>query len=201
MPASAKTAEHSILLIEEYDALAVAIESALKKFAPRHRVHVARSLAEARVLALAHGPGLIILDFDPPHPGALAFFEQMRTALPETRVLLIAARTPRDLPAERVRRRHRSVTPSACRVPTRGAAGTHGTATTDGRQDMPIESKEVGAPPATIRFEQPDGPFEVEADHSQKSTGFHEFETGNDEVTAVATEHSTLFLTGTALTM
>jgi DNA-binding response OmpR family regulator len=101
VPASATTAEHSILLVEEYDALAVAIESALKKFAPRHRVHVARSLTEARTLALAHGPGLIILDFDPPHPGALAFFEQMRSSLPDTRVLVIAAGTPRDLPAER----------------------------------------------------------------------------------------------------
>ena len=101
MPASATTAEHSLLLIEEYDALAVAIESALKKFAPRHRVHVARSLAEARAIALAHSPGLIILDFDPPHPGALAFFEQMRTVLAETRALVIAAGTPRDLPTER----------------------------------------------------------------------------------------------------
>lgn len=101
MAASGKTAEHSLLLIEEYDALAVAIESALKKFAPRHRVHVARSLAEARTIALAQGPGLIILDFDPPHPGALVFFEQMRSALPDTRVLVIAAGTPHDLPAER----------------------------------------------------------------------------------------------------
>jgi DNA-binding response OmpR family regulator len=101
VPASATTSKHSVLLIEEYDALAVAIESALKKFAPNHRVHVARSLAEARMIALAHGPGLIILDFDPPHPGALAFFEQMRTALAETRVLVIAAGTPRDLAGER----------------------------------------------------------------------------------------------------
>ncbi len=101
MPAPATTAEHSVLLVEEYDALAVAIESALKKFAPQHRVHVARSLPEARTIALAHSPGLILLDFDPPHPAALAFFEQMRSALPETRVLVIAAGTPRDLPAER----------------------------------------------------------------------------------------------------
>lgn len=101
MAAPAETAEHSVLLIEEYDALAVAIESALKKFAPQHRVHVARTLPEARAVALAHGPGLIIIDFDPPHPGALAFFEQLGTTLPDTRVLLIAAGTPRDLPAER----------------------------------------------------------------------------------------------------
>ncbi|MBV9009726.1 MAG: response regulator, partial [Verrucomicrobia bacterium] len=104
MPASASPTEHSVLLIEEYDALAVAIESALKKFAPQHRVLIARTLPEARNLALAHGPGLIILDFDPPHPNALAFFDQLRTALPDTRVLVIAAGTPHDLPAERADR-------------------------------------------------------------------------------------------------
>ncbi len=101
MPAPATTAQHSVLLVEEYDALAVAIESALKKFAPRHVVHVAHSLPEARTIALAQSPGLILLDFDPPHPAALAFFEGMRTALPDTRALVIAAGTPRDLPAER----------------------------------------------------------------------------------------------------
>src|SRR5205085_12510681 len=86
---------------EEYDALAVAIESALNKFAPQHRVQVVRSLPEARSLAPAQKPELIILDFDPPHPGAIAFFEQMRSVLPETRVLLIAAGTPRQFWAER----------------------------------------------------------------------------------------------------
>jgi hypothetical protein len=47
---------------------------------------------------------------------------------------------------------------------------------------MPVESKEVGSAPATIRFEQPEGPFEVTAEHGQESTGFHEVETGNEEV-------------------
>ena len=50
MPASlespARTAP-SVLLIEEYDALAAAITSALKKFAPRHQTRVVASLAEA----------------------------------------------------------------------------------------------------------------------------------------------------------
>ncbi len=39
--------QRNILLLEEYDALAVAISSALKKFAPQHFGAVARSLAEA----------------------------------------------------------------------------------------------------------------------------------------------------------
>ena len=101
MPASAATPERSVLLVEEYDALAVAIESALKKFAPHHRAHVVRSLPEARAVTLAQKPELILLDFDPPHPGAIAFFEQMQSVLPDSRVLVIAAGSPRDLPAER----------------------------------------------------------------------------------------------------
>jgi DNA-binding response OmpR family regulator len=96
-----KTAEHNVLLIEEYDALSVAIQSALTKFAPRHRVHAVRSLAEARQAALEQKPELIILDFDPPQSGAIAFFGEMRDVLPQTRVLVIAAGMTPDLIAER----------------------------------------------------------------------------------------------------
>jgi DNA-binding response OmpR family regulator len=96
-----KTAEHNVLLIEEYDALSVAIQSALTKFAPHHRFHAVRSLAEARRSALEQKPELIILDFDPPCPGAIAFFGEMRGVLPETRVLLIAAGVTPELTAER----------------------------------------------------------------------------------------------------
>ncbi len=102
MPSSpVKTAERNVLLIEEYDALSVAIQSALTKFAPQHRFHAVRSLAEARRAALEQKPELIILDFDPPHPGAIAFFGEMRGVLPETRVLLIAAGVTPELTAER----------------------------------------------------------------------------------------------------
>jgi len=97
----AKTAERNVLLIEEYDALSVAIQSALTKFAPHHRFHAVRSLAEARQAALERKPELIILDFDPPHPGAIAFFGEMRGVLPDTRVLLIAAGVTPELRAER----------------------------------------------------------------------------------------------------
>jgi DNA-binding response OmpR family regulator len=96
-----KTAERNVLLIEEYDALSVAIQSALSKFAPYHRFHAVRSLAQAQQAALEQKPELIILDFDPPHPGAIAFFSEMRRVLPETRVLLIAAGVTPELTAER----------------------------------------------------------------------------------------------------
>ena len=102
MPSSpVKTAERNVLLIEEYDALSVAIQSALTKFAPHHRFHAVRSLAEARRAALEQKPELIILDFDPPHTGAIAFFGEMRGVLPETRALLIAAGVTPELMAER----------------------------------------------------------------------------------------------------
>jgi DNA-binding response OmpR family regulator len=95
------TAQHNVLLIEEYDALSVAIQSALAKFAPHHRVHAVRSLAEARLAALEQKPELIILDFDPPHSGAITFFGEMRGVLPETRVLVIGAGITPALIAER----------------------------------------------------------------------------------------------------
>lgn len=100
-PSPVTTAERSVLLIEEYDALSVAIQSALTKFAPQHRSHAVESLDEARTVALEQKPELIILDFDPPHSGAIAFFEEMRNVLPETRVLVIASGIASDLIAER----------------------------------------------------------------------------------------------------
>jgi DNA-binding response OmpR family regulator len=100
-PSPVTPAQRNVLLIEEYDALSVAIQSALKKFAPQHRFHAVRSLAEARRAALEQKPELIILDFDPPHPGAIAFFGEIRGVLPETRGLVIAAGITPDLIAER----------------------------------------------------------------------------------------------------
>jgi DNA-binding response OmpR family regulator len=100
-PSPVTTAQHNILLIEEYDALSVAIQSALKKFAPQHGFYAVRSLAEARRAALEQKPELIILDFDPPHSGAIGFFGEIRGVLPETRVLVIAAGVTPDLIAER----------------------------------------------------------------------------------------------------
>ncbi|MGB9156835.1 MAG: response regulator, partial [Chthoniobacterales bacterium] len=101
LSSSTKTAKRNVLLIEEYDALSVAIESALTKFAPQHQSHAVPSLAEARRFALEHKPELIILDFDPPLPGAIAFFGEMKGVLPKTRVLALIAGVPPDLIAER----------------------------------------------------------------------------------------------------
>ena len=101
LSSSTKTAKRNVLLIEEYDALSVAIESALTKFAPQHQSHAVPSLAEARRFALEHKPELIILDFDPPLPGAIAFFGEMKGVLPETRVLALIGGVPPGLIAER----------------------------------------------------------------------------------------------------
>jgi len=95
------TAQNNVLLIEEYEALSVAIQSALTKFAPHHRCDASQSLAEARRTALENKPDLIILDFDPPHPGAIAFFGEMRGILPDTRALVIAPGITPELIAER----------------------------------------------------------------------------------------------------
>ncbi len=71
MPASHESSAGTapnILLIEEYDALAAAITSALKKFAPDHRIRAVASLSEAETVAATTSPQLFIIDFDPPHP-------------------------------------------------------------------------------------------------------------------------------------
>jgi DNA-binding response OmpR family regulator len=102
LPSPAGTAPHrSVLLIEEYDALAVAIGSALKKFAPRHATDVARSLAEARVLAAKSAPALFIIDFDPHCPSLTEFLYEMQGAHADAMALVIAAAVPREIAAER----------------------------------------------------------------------------------------------------
>jgi DNA-binding NtrC family response regulator len=99
---SSGTASHrNILLLEEYDALAVAIGSALKKFAPQHATSVARSLDEAEKLAAKIGPELFVIDVDPPWLGLTEFLEKMRTAHPDARALVIAAAIPDEIAAER----------------------------------------------------------------------------------------------------
>ena len=106
MPAShqssARTASQpSILLLEEYDALAAAIGSALKKFAGKHAVSIARTLAEAEEVAAKSQPELFIIDVDPPWRGLTDFLEKMRAAYPDARVLAIGAPIPAEIAAER----------------------------------------------------------------------------------------------------
>ena len=99
---SSPTASHlNVLLLEEYDALAVAIGSALTKFAPQHKVSVARSLGEAEKAAAKSDPELFVIDVDPPWLGLTEFLEKMRLAHPEARVLVIGAAIPTEIAAER----------------------------------------------------------------------------------------------------
>ena len=102
LQSSAGAASHrSVLLLEEYDALAAAICSALKKFAPQHDVSVARALDQAKKLAGEIAPELFIVDVDPPWPGLTDFLEKMRSAHANTRVLVIGAAIPAEIAAER----------------------------------------------------------------------------------------------------
>jgi len=99
---SARTASHrSVLLLEEYDALAAAISSALKKFAPDHRISVARSPVEAAKLAAKIDPELFVIDVDPPWPGLTEFLGKMQAAHPQARALVIGAGIPAEVAEER----------------------------------------------------------------------------------------------------
>jgi DNA-binding response OmpR family regulator len=91
----------SVLLVEEYDALAAAISSALKKFAPRHHVRAVESLAEAEAAATEISPQLFIIDFDPPRSGTAEFLERMRMAHPDARLLALASGVRREFATER----------------------------------------------------------------------------------------------------
>jgi DNA-binding response OmpR family regulator len=91
----------SVLLIEEYGALAAAITSALKKFAPRHRTRVVESLSEAESAAAETHPQLFIIDFDPSHPNAIEFLNRMSTTHPDARVLAIASGTSPEFASKR----------------------------------------------------------------------------------------------------
>ena len=86
-----------ILLVEEYNALAVAISSALRKFAPLHRVEVAHSFAEAETLAAQMRPELFVVDVDPPPFGEVAFLNKIKAEYPDSRALVIAAGTSSEL--------------------------------------------------------------------------------------------------------
>ena len=91
----------AILLLEEYGALAAAISSALKKFAPEHKSVVARSLAEAEKLASDLDPELFVLDVDPPWAGLTNFLEKLRADHPKARALVIGGAIPTEIMAER----------------------------------------------------------------------------------------------------
>ena len=106
MPARSKSTaanvpHRNILLLEEYDALAAAITSALKKFAPGHGAAVARSITDAEKLAANLDPELFVIDVDPPWRGLTNFLEKIRAAHPDARVLVIGAGVPAEIVAAR----------------------------------------------------------------------------------------------------
>jgi DNA-binding response OmpR family regulator len=92
---------HGILLVEEYGALAVAISSALRKFASLHRVEVAHDFAEAKAAAAKMRPELFVLDLDPPPTGEIDFLHHLQEHYPEARALVMAAGTSPELRHER----------------------------------------------------------------------------------------------------
>jgi DNA-binding response OmpR family regulator len=91
------TSQGSILLIEEYDALAAAITSALRKFAPTHHVHVARTLTEAKAAAKSLKPELFVIDFDPAFPGLTSFLQKIQKTHADACALIIAGKLPPKL--------------------------------------------------------------------------------------------------------
>ena len=95
-----KTPKPAVLLLEEYSALAAAIGSALKKFAPHHATQVARTLKEAETLAGATRPELFIIDVDPPWPKLTQLLGKLQNDHPEARVLIIGGTIPKELLAE-----------------------------------------------------------------------------------------------------
>ena len=102
-PKSTNTAalRPNIVLLEEYDALAAAITSALKKFAPQHATVRARSIKELETLAAELKPDLFIFDVDPPWAGITSCLEQLRNSLPKARALVVGTAVPSEIAADR----------------------------------------------------------------------------------------------------
>lgn len=91
----------NIVLLEEYGALAAAISSALKKFAPQHNGVVARSVKDFEKLGSELNPELFILDVDPPWAGITNCLQKLRDAHPKARALVIGTPIPSQIAAER----------------------------------------------------------------------------------------------------
>ena len=116
------TLKPAILLLEEYGALAAAISSALKKFAPDHATHVARSLKEAEAIAKDVRPELLLIDVDPPWPKLTQLLGKLRTEHPDARVLIIGATIPSQLIENRGSHRALQFLEKPFDVPELGAA-------------------------------------------------------------------------------
>jgi DNA-binding response OmpR family regulator len=93
--------QRNILVLEDYGALAAAISSALKKFAPEHKSVSASSLAEAEKSARDLEPDLFVLDVDPPWSGLTNFLQKLRADHPKARALVIGSAIPAEIATER----------------------------------------------------------------------------------------------------
>ncbi|MFL6527640.1 MAG: response regulator [Chthoniobacterales bacterium] len=91
-----KSLPRHLLLVEDYDALVIAIGSALRKFAPAHERHVVASIVGAEKVADEYRPELVLIDLDPPQRGVVQFIERLRVAHPTTRVLAMGCGTSRE---------------------------------------------------------------------------------------------------------
>lgn len=90
----------TILLIEEYDALAAALTSALRQFAPRHGVFNVRTFSDATSSLQNVCPELVIIDFDPPADGVTEFMVQARKLCPHGRAIVMGGGISPELASE-----------------------------------------------------------------------------------------------------
>jgi len=98
---STAASQPSIVLLEGYDALGAAIGSALKKFAPRHNVAVARSIQELKKFTDDFAPEVFIFDVDPPWKGLTDFLEELRDSHRGLRALVVGGAIPPEITAAR----------------------------------------------------------------------------------------------------
>ena len=100
-PSVGKSTPRHLLLVEDYDALVVAIGSALRRFAPAHERHVVASIGEAEKVADEYRPELVVIDLDPPQRGVVQLIERLRLAHPAARLLAIGCGTSREFTVAR----------------------------------------------------------------------------------------------------
>lgn len=86
----------SVILLEEYQPIAVALRVALQRAAPEmDDLRVFPSLSETEAAISQRGADLVIIDVDPPHRGTVDFFNKVKETLPATKALIIA---PQNVP-------------------------------------------------------------------------------------------------------
>ncbi|HEV3410527.1 MAG TPA: response regulator, partial [Chthoniobacterales bacterium] len=88
------------MLVEGYEALAVALSAALKEFARGYDTRVVRSVDEAEALLDVVAPRLLVIDCDPPPRRSAKFFQRVRSMHPDARVLVIAAENSGEFKVE-----------------------------------------------------------------------------------------------------